>query len=72
MSLYGRVQARIVRITGLTLTIGLSVSLHGPAWLTGGHVGPVGSVIRFAVFAFAGAVITLMFSEIESTIGKAI
>ncbi len=44
----------------------LDVSLHGPAWLTGGHAGPVGSIIAFAVFALAGLAIRLLFPRVES------
>lgn len=34
----------------------LNTTLHGPAWLTGGSVGPEGSVMAFAVVAVAAAV----------------
>jgi uncharacterized protein len=34
----------------------LNSSLHGPAWLTGGSVGPEGSVMAFAVTALAAAI----------------
>jgi uncharacterized protein len=34
----------------------LNASLHGPAWLTGGTVGPEGSVMAFVVVAAAAAV----------------
>jgi CAAX protease family protein len=43
-----------------------STSLHGPAWLTGGPTGPVGSFITFAVFALAGVAIHFTFPQIES------
>jgi membrane protease YdiL (CAAX protease family) len=34
----------------------LNSSLHGPAWLTGGSVGPEGSVMAFVVTALAAAI----------------
>jgi hypothetical protein len=34
----------------------LNSALHGPAWLTGGTVGPEGSVINFVVVALAAAI----------------
>jgi membrane protease YdiL (CAAX protease family) len=34
----------------------LNSSLHGPAWLTGGSVGPEGSVMAFAVTALAAVI----------------
>ena len=40
----------------------LNSSLHGPAWLTGGSVGPEGSLILFVVVALA----TVIFSRVYS------
>ena len=39
----------------------LNASLQGPAWLTGGNAGPVGSMFAFAVFALLGLMIHLTF-----------
>ena len=36
-----------------------AASLHGPRWLTGGSVGPEGSVFSFAVLAVAAVVVQL-------------
>jgi membrane protease YdiL (CAAX protease family) len=39
----------------------LNTSLHGPAWLTGGTVGPEGSVMAFVVIAVAAALFALLY-----------
>jgi uncharacterized protein len=39
----------------------LNSSFHGPAWLTGGTVGPEGSVMAFVVVALAAAVFNRVF-----------
>lgn len=39
----------------------LNSSFHGPAWLTGGTVGPEGSMLNFAVFALAFVVFAWLF-----------
>ena len=39
----------------------LNSSLHGPAWLTGGTVGPEGSIMAFVVVAFAAAIFSRVF-----------
>ena len=39
----------------------LNSSFHGPVWLTGGSVGPEGSVFVFAVLLIFGAIIHFMF-----------
>lgn len=39
----------------------LDSSLHGPAWLTGGTVGPEGSVMAFAVIAVAAVIFSRMY-----------
>jgi membrane protease YdiL (CAAX protease family) len=39
----------------------LNSSLHGPAWLTGGSVGPEASVMSFAVVGLAAAAFALVF-----------
>ncbi len=39
----------------------LNSSLHGAAWLTGGAVGPEGSVIAFAVVGFSAAIFALVY-----------
>ena len=50
----------------------LNVSLNGPMWLTGGHAGPVGSIITFAVFGLAGLAIHFCFAKIKNAPGKVI
>jgi hypothetical protein len=39
----------------------LNSSIHGPAWLTGGSVGPEASVMAFAVVALAAAAFALVY-----------
>jgi len=39
----------------------LNSSFHGPAWLTGGTVGPEGSVIAFLVVGIAAAIFAIVF-----------
>ena len=39
------------------------VTLSGPDWLTGGHAGPVGSLLAFAVFALAGILIQVCYPK---------
>lgn len=39
----------------------LRSSFHGPAWLTGGTVGPEGSVLSFVVFALAFVIFALLY-----------
>jgi membrane protease YdiL (CAAX protease family) len=39
----------------------LNSSFHGPAWLTGGTVGPEGSVMAFVVMAAAAAIFSRMY-----------
>ena len=39
----------------------LSSSFHGPVWLTGGSVGPEGSVMAFGVIALAAAAFALVY-----------
>jgi len=39
----------------------LNSSFHGPVWLTGGTVGPEGSVMAFAVIGIAAAIFVLIF-----------
>ncbi|MBZ5501889.1 MAG: CPBP family intramembrane metalloprotease [Acidobacteriia bacterium] len=39
----------------------LNSSFHGPAWLTGGSVGPEGSVLVFAVLALWAAILHFLF-----------
>ena len=41
----------------------LNTSLHGPAWLTGGTVGPEGSVMSFVVIAVAAALFARVYSR---------
>jgi membrane protease YdiL (CAAX protease family) len=43
----------------------LNSSFHGPVWLTGGTVGPEGSVIAFAVVALAVAIFSRVFPPPE-------
>jgi CAAX protease family protein len=43
----------------------LNTTLHGPAWLTGGTVGPEGSVMAFAVVAIAAAAFALAYPASE-------
>ncbi len=44
----------------------LNSSFHGPAWLTGGTVGPEGSVMAFAVVGLAAVVFAKVFPERQS------
>lgn len=44
----------------------LNSSSHGPAWLTGGTVGPEASVLSFAIFALAFALFTWMYPRKQS------
>jgi len=39
----------------------LNTSLQGPVWLTGGSVGPEGSVMAFGVVALAAAAFALVY-----------
>ena len=39
----------------------LNSSFHGPVWLTGGTVGPEGSVVAFGVVAFAAVVFVILY-----------
>jgi membrane protease YdiL (CAAX protease family) len=50
----------------------LNSSFHGPVWLTGGTVGPEGSVMAFAVVALAAAIFSRVFPprEENSSIGS--
>ena len=41
----------------------LNSNLHGPRWITGGTVGPEGSVVEFALLLAAFFVVALMFPE---------
>jgi hypothetical protein len=43
----------------------LNSSLYGPAWLTGGLVGPEGSVMTFIVVAFAAALFVFVYPSKE-------
>jgi membrane protease YdiL (CAAX protease family) len=43
----------------------LNSSLHGPAWLTGGTVGPEGSVMAFAVIAVAAVIFSRVYPPKE-------
>ena len=43
----------------------LNSSFHGPVWLTGGTVGPEGSVMAFLVVALAAAVFSRVFPAWE-------
>lgn len=44
----------------------LNSSFHGPAWLTGGTVGPEGSVMAFAGIAVATVIFVLVYPKRES------
>ena len=46
----------------------LNSSLHGPAWLTGGSVGPEGSVMAFAVVALAAVLFAIVYPAKDSTV----
>jgi hypothetical protein len=39
----------------------LNSSFHGPMWLTGGTVGPEGSVMAFAVVAIASVIFSRIY-----------
>jgi hypothetical protein len=41
----------------------LNSSLHGPRWLTGGTIGPEGSVVDFALLLAALFVVALIFPD---------
>ncbi len=43
----------------------LNSSFHGPAWLTGGTVGPEGSVMAFAVVALAAVLLAIAYTAKE-------
>jgi hypothetical protein len=43
----------------------LNSSFHGPAWLTGGTVGPEGSVMAFVVVGIAAAIFTVVYPPAE-------
>jgi hypothetical protein len=43
----------------------LESSLHGPAWLTGGPVGPEASVMTFVVVALAAVAFVLVYPSKE-------
>ena len=43
----------------------LNSTFHGPVWLTGGTVGPEGSVMAFAVIALAAAIFSRVFPPRE-------
>ena len=45
----------------------LNSSFHGPAWLTGGTVGPEGSVMAFAVVAIAAVIFSRVYPAREAT-----
>ena len=50
--------------SGIVLNGHLSnASLHGPAWLTGGSVGPEGSVFSFLILGLSALLIHLIFPE---------
>jgi uncharacterized protein len=44
----------------------LNTSLHGPAWLTGGTVGPEGSVMAFGVVAAAAALFIWLYAPLRA------
>jgi membrane protease YdiL (CAAX protease family) len=46
----------------------LNSSLHGPAWLTGGSVGPEGSVMAFVVVALAAILFAIVYPAKESPV----
>ena len=46
----------------------LNSSFHGPVWLTGGTVGPEGSVMAFVVVALAGVIFSRVFPAKDENI----
>ena len=44
----------------------LNSSFHGPVWLTGGTVGPEGSVMAFVAVGIAAAIFAVVYPESES------
>jgi hypothetical protein len=46
----------------------LNASLHGPVWLTGGKVGPQGSVFAFVMLALMAAAIHFTFPRREASL----
>jgi hypothetical protein len=46
----------------------LNSTFHGPTWLTGGTVGPEGSVFAFAVLVIGGVGIHFLFPAKQPTI----
>jgi uncharacterized protein len=43
----------------------LNSSFHGPAWLTGGTVGPEGSVMAFVVVGIAAAIFAVVYPPLD-------
>ena len=43
----------------------LNSSFHGPAWLTGGSVGPEGSALAFVVIAALWVVFDRVYPEVK-------
>ena len=50
----------------------LNSSLHGPAWLSGGTIGPEGSVMTFAVIAAATVLFLLIYRRPRAIFGSAV
>jgi membrane protease YdiL (CAAX protease family) len=48
----------------------LKTSFHGPAWLTGGMVGPEGSFLCFVVIGVAGVVFAKRYREVKFGTGE--
>ncbi len=46
----------------------LNSSFHGPVWLTGGTVGPEGSIMAFAVVAIAAVIFSRVYPARDSTL----
>jgi uncharacterized protein len=44
----------------------LNSSFHGPKWLTGGTIGPEGSVVAFAVFLFAFLLFNMLYPSVTA------
>jgi uncharacterized protein len=49
----------------------LSASFHGPKWLTGGSVGPEGSLLVFPILLLLALAVHLMFPRIERPVDRA-
>jgi membrane protease YdiL (CAAX protease family) len=45
----------------------VNASFHGPRWLTGGSIGPEGSVIDFALFLLSFVIFAWLYRPVQSS-----